>query len=71
MDDINSKVFHTALCEKCVEVKPTGLTSQLYQKWLDNIGQREALELSISTLTLDLNTKGDLSVIRARSNFQR
>lgn len=49
-----------------MELKPTGLSMELYETWRDNIGRRSAIERSIATLNRDF----DLSLLQDDTCFE-
>lgn len=58
--------MHTQLCEGCLTVKRTGITMDLYNKWLREIGARTAIERSVTTLSQDV----DLGLLNDKICFE-
>jgi len=46
-----SNRMHTLLCNECLEVKPTGLSVAIYERWCNEIGKRLEIEEAIKSLT--------------------
>ena len=58
--NLDDQIMHTVLCRgKCGELKRTGLSMGLFEKWRKHIGRRSAMERSWVTLTHDI----DLSLL--------
>lgn len=51
----NPNAPHTKLCDICMEMRETGFTMALYEKWRQYIGRRSAIETSIATLNANFD----------------
>lgn len=57
-----TNILHTELCESCMQVKPTGMTTKQHSQWKKHHGRRSAIERSVATLNADF----DLSLLAAK-----
>lgn len=52
--------MHAATCSRCGLTKPTGVTTEIFERWETEIGRRHTIERSIEKINADF----DVSLLR-------